>query len=81
MLKRHDEKLALISRYDIRNYNNHSCVQRFSCVKRKEIGTVVCYKGVVLFADGRHKFPVFRTTETEVVDMMCDMTRPNSKFS
>ena len=46
------EEFSLTRRRNAGNNDDHSGVQRFLPVKRKKIGTIVGYKGVVLLADG-----------------------------
>jgi hypothetical protein len=50
-------------------------MQRFLSIEGQKIGTIIRYKSVVLGADGGHEFPVFGAAETEIIDMMRDVTR------
>jgi hypothetical protein len=69
------EEFSLTSRRDAGNNNDYSGMQRFLYVKSKKIGTVVSYERVVLCADGGHELPIFRTAESEIIDMICQVTR------
>lgn len=75
------EEFSLTNRRDIRNKNDHSGMQRFAFMKRKKIRTIVRYKRVVLLSDGGYELPVFRATETEIIDMVCCVTRRVRQFN
>ncbi len=50
-------------------------------MESKKVGTIVRYKRVILRADSGHQLPVFRTTETEIVDMMGYVTSSMRQFN
>ena len=74
MFERRAEEFSLTNRRNTGNNNDHPGMQWFSAVKSKKVRTIVCYKRVVLLADGGHELPVFRTAETEIVDMIGHVT-------
>ena len=74
------EEFSLTSRRNAENNNDHSGVQWFLSVQRKKIGPIVGYKCVVLLKDCSHELPVFRTAEPEIIDMICQVTRPVRHF-
>ncbi len=74
MFERRVKEFSLTNRRDTRNNNDHPGMQWFSAMKRKKVRTIVRYKRVVLCADGGHELPVFRTAETEIVNMIGHMT-------
>jgi len=49
-------------------------MQRLLSMEIKKVRTIVRYKRVILFADGGYELPVFRTAETEIVDMIAYVT-------
>ena len=74
MFERRSEDFSLARGHHVWNNNDHSRVQRFLSMEGKEVGTIVGYKRVVLCADCGHELPVFRATETEIIDMICHVT-------
>jgi hypothetical protein len=52
----------------------HSGMPWFSAMESEEVGAIICYKRIVLLADGAHELPVFQTAETEIVDMIGRVT-------
>jgi hypothetical protein len=74
MFERRSEEFSLASGHNVGNNNDHSRVQRFLSMEGKEIGTIVGYKRVVLCTDCGHELSVVRTTETEIIDMICHVT-------
>ena len=75
MRERRVEEFSLANGCGIGNNNDHSGMQRFLSIEGQKIGTIIRYKSVVLGADGGHEFPVFGAAETEIIDMMRDVTR------
>jgi hypothetical protein len=74
MFERRTEEFPLTERGDIGNNNDHSGMQRFFSMELKEIGAIVRYERIFVLADGGHEFPVFRTAQTEIVDMIRHVT-------
>jgi hypothetical protein len=56
-------------------------MQRFLSMESKKVGTIVRYKRVILCANGSHELPVFRTTETEIVDVIGHVTGSMRQFN
>ncbi len=56
-------------------------MQQFLSMESKKVGTIVRYKRVILRADSGHQLLVFRTTETEIVDMMGYVTSSMRQFN
>jgi len=50
-------------------------------MENKKVRTIVRYERVILFADGGHEHPVFRTAETEIVDMIAYVTGSMRQFN
>jgi len=50
-------------------------------MENKKVGTIVRDKRVILGADGGHELPVFRTAETEIVDMIGYVTSSMCQFN
>ena len=71
MLECSAEESSLAKGRDAGNNDDDPGMQWFSTMKRKKIGTIVGYKRVVLCANCGHELPVFRTAETEIIDMIC----------
>jgi len=49
-------------------------MQWFLSVKRKKVGTIVGYKGIVPGADCGDQLPVFRPAKAEKIHMIGDVT-------
>ena len=81
MLERRTEEFSLMKRRHTGNNNDHSGMQRFLSMENKKVGTIVRYKRVILCADGGHELPVFRTAETEIVDMIGYVTGSMRQFN
>jgi malate/lactate dehydrogenase len=81
MLERRAEEFSLAKRPDTGNNNDHSRMQRFLSMENKKVGTIVRDKRVILGADGGHELPVFRTAETEIVDMIGYVTSSMCQFN
>ena len=75
------EEFSLTKRRYTGNNNDHTRMQRFLSMESKKVGTIVRYKRVILRADSGHQLPVFRTTETEIVDMMGYVTSSMRQFN
>jgi hypothetical protein len=50
-------------------------------MENKKVGTIVRDKRVILGVDGGHELPVFRTAETEIVDMIGYVTGSMCQFN
>ncbi len=69
------EEFSLLRRDDIRNDNDHACVERFFAVQIKEVGAIVGDERVLFLADDSHKLPIFKPAESTVTDMACAVAR------
>jgi hypothetical protein len=74
------EELALKTWRHVRNNNHETCVERRLLIERKKVRAVVGDEGVVLLEDNCHQFPVFRTPQAEIVDMIGEVTRRVCQF-
>ncbi len=74
------EELPLESRFGVRNDDYQASVQRCLAIKGQKIRPVVRNKRVVPLHDDLHKLPVFGTSETEVRDMIGDVSRRMCQF-
>jgi hypothetical protein len=75
------KSFSLANGRDAGNNDDDPGMQWFSTMKRKKIGTIVGYKRVVLCANCGHELPVFRTAETEIIDMICHVARRMPYFN
>src|SRR5260370_37357310 len=63
------------------NMDNRSGMGGFLSVKRKKMGTFVGHKCVFLCAVSRYHLPSFHPPETEIIDVICDVTRRMRYFN
>jgi hypothetical protein len=74
MIEGRAEEFSLTRWCNAGNNDDHSGVQWFLSVKSKKIRTIVGYKCIVSMTDGGHELPIFRTTQTEIVDVISYVT-------
>src|SRR5271167_5127110 len=55
---------------DVRNNDDQPRMQGLSSVEGKEVGPIIRNKSVVLLQNDADKLPIFRTAETEIVDVV-----------
>ena len=74
------EELPLKNRFDVRNDDDQSSVQLSPTIEGQKIRAVVRNKRLISLHNQLRKFPVFRTAETEVSNMIGDVSRHMCQF-